>query len=264
MTPFGARILVLSPHPDDEVVGCAAAIGRARATGAAVFVLHLSDGVPARAVLWPWRRAGHGARVARRRAEASAAAAALGVTLAGTLDGATRTLRHRLPAAFAAVRAAVAAQGIDTVWVPAWEGAHADHDAANALGAALRRAALGPAVWEYAAYNNAGGRTNSQRFPAETGAETVLALDPAERETKAELLRGYGSEAGNLGHVGTARECLRPLPDHAYDRPPHPGRLFYERFHWVPFRHPRIDPTRGAEVCAAVRAFLAGIDAPPA
>jgi LmbE family N-acetylglucosaminyl deacetylase len=30
-TLAGRRILVLVPHPDDEVVGCAAAIGRARA-----------------------------------------------------------------------------------------------------------------------------------------------------------------------------------------------------------------------------------------
>lgn len=257
--PFGDRILVLSPHPDDEVVGCAAAIGRARAAGARAAVLHLSDGVPPRETQWPWRRAGHSARVAKRRAEAEAAAEALGIRLIGILDGGSRTLRRRLLAAFATVRAAVAEGDADAVWVPAWEGAHADHDAANALGAALRRVAPDLAVWEYAAYNNAGGRTNSQRFPAGVGAETTIDLTPAEAAAKAELLRGYGSEAANLRHIGVARESFRPLPDHDYTRPPHAGRLFYERFHWVPFRHPRIDFTRSAEVSAAIAAFFDGL-----
>ena len=69
---FAARILILAPHPDDEVVGCCAAIGRARAAGARVFVLTLTTGVPERALLWPWQRPGHPLRVERRRAEAAA------------------------------------------------------------------------------------------------------------------------------------------------------------------------------------------------
>jgi len=36
-------------------------------------------------------------------------------------------------------------------------------------------------------------------------------------------------------------EALRPLPAHDYGRRPHEGRLFFERFQWVPLRHPRID-----------------------
>ena len=33
---FGSSILILVPHPDDEVVGFAAAIGRAKAAGAKI------------------------------------------------------------------------------------------------------------------------------------------------------------------------------------------------------------------------------------
>ena len=36
---FGKRILVLAPHPDDEVVGACAAVGRAQRAGARVFVV---------------------------------------------------------------------------------------------------------------------------------------------------------------------------------------------------------------------------------
>src|SRR5205823_9796815 len=51
------RILVLAPHPDDEIVACGIAALRARAAGAQVFVLYLTTGVPVRGVLWPWQRA---------------------------------------------------------------------------------------------------------------------------------------------------------------------------------------------------------------
>jgi LmbE family N-acetylglucosaminyl deacetylase len=70
------RILVLAPHPDDEIVACGIAASRARAIGARVFVLYLTTGIPATEALWPWQRAGHAARVSRRRAEAHAAARA--------------------------------------------------------------------------------------------------------------------------------------------------------------------------------------------
>jgi len=38
------RVLVLSPHPDDEAIGCAGAVLRHVAAGAEVRVLHMSDG----------------------------------------------------------------------------------------------------------------------------------------------------------------------------------------------------------------------------
>ena len=53
------------------------------------------------------------------------------------------------------------------------------------------------------------------------------------------------------------REALRPLARHDYSRPPHPGRLFYERHQWVPFRHPRVDFTPPAAVLAAIARFQA-------
>jgi LmbE family N-acetylglucosaminyl deacetylase len=59
VSPFGRRILVLVPHPDDEVVGVAAAIARARADGARLFALYLGHGCLSRETLWPWQRAGY-------------------------------------------------------------------------------------------------------------------------------------------------------------------------------------------------------------
>ena len=48
MTAAAPRVLILAPHPDDEVVACGLATIRARAAGTPVFVLYLTSGVPPR------------------------------------------------------------------------------------------------------------------------------------------------------------------------------------------------------------------------
>lgn len=260
---YGGRILILIPHPDDEAVGAAAAILRARGEGAAVFGLYLTTGVPGVEVAWRPDPARHAARVERRRAEALRAAELLGLEPAGFLDHPSRTLKDRLPDALAAVRRAVAAVRPDVLWVPAYEGGHQDHDSASALASLL---APGIPVWEFAEYNNAGGRTNGQSFPHPDGSERELRLTGAEAAAKRAALALYGSERGNLGHVESRRECFRPQARYDYAAPPHAGRVFYARFHWVPFRHPRVDVTTPAETSAAITAFLKGVRAlsPPA
>src|SRR5678816_2367047 len=85
----------------------------------------------------------------------------------------------------------------EMIWCPAFEGAHQDHDAASAL--ASRFTARAP-VWEFAEYNNIGGRTHSQEFPNRLGGEIVLDLAPGERRAKRELLGAYASEHGNLAY----------------------------------------------------------------
>jgi LmbE family N-acetylglucosaminyl deacetylase len=248
------RILVLVPHPDDEVVGCGVALRRAVAMGASPFALYLTTGVPEAKNLWPWQRRGYADRIARRRAEARQAAGLVGLTQAGFLDWPARSLKSHLAAALGVIRAAIAAHGIELLWVPAWEGAHQDHDTTNFL--ASRLAAECPAV-EFAEYNYAGGRVRSGSFGIADGTEEVLTLTPEEVLWKRSLLACYESERGNLAHIRTSTEALRPLGRHDYSRRPHDGTLFYERFQWVPFRHPRIDFERPETLCRAFEAYSA-------
>lgn len=254
---IGRRILILAPHPDDEVVGAAAAISRARSAEARLWVCWLTTGVPARTLLWPWQRAGHPARVTRRRAEAAAAAALLGLDVAGFQDWPTRTLKDHLPEARAVIAAAIDRLAIDRLWVPAFEGGHQDHDAANCLASTFRGRV---AVWEFAEYGLFGRRIRRNQFPRPSGGEQVLRLTAGEAALKARALAIYRSEAGNLGHIGQAQECFRPLAACDYARPPHPGPLFYQRFQWLPFRHPRVDATRPDQVAVALAAFLSSRD----
>jgi LmbE family N-acetylglucosaminyl deacetylase len=256
---YGNRILILAPHPDDEVVGCAAAIRRAKAKGCEIGVLFLTTGVPERAALWPWERRDHGRRVAQRRAEAVRVADMTGARAVGFLETDARRLRLRFAEARERVAAAVKGLGADTLWVPAFEGGHQDHDTANAIASTLGGMLGGmERIFEFAEYNFAGGRVRAQAFVPPAGDETVLTLTPEERELKAGLLAAYASEAANLRHVGREREGFRPLRPYDYGRPPHPGRLFFARFQWVPFRHPRVDFTAPADVYADLGRLTAG------
>ncbi|MCC7046167.1 MAG: PIG-L family deacetylase [Alphaproteobacteria bacterium] len=251
---FGKRILLLAPHPDDEVVGASAAIGRARAAGGEVFVAFLSTGVPDRELFWFWQRNGRAARVAQRRAESEAAARLLGFTIALFQEIPTRNLKSELAGTRARLVDLIARRQIDMVWVPAYEGAHQDHDAANFLASTFGDRVQ---VWEFAEYNNAGGRTHSQEFPAPNGTEIELRLREREMAAKRAALTLYGSERGNLSHIQVGREAFRPLAAYDYARPPHQGILFYQRFQWVWPRHPRVDYTRPQAVSDAIGAFRA-------
>jgi LmbE family N-acetylglucosaminyl deacetylase len=251
---FGRSILFLCPHPDDEVVGAGAAIGRARAEGAKVSVVFLTHGCLDAQTVWPWLRARHATIVARRRTEAERVAADLGIAIAGWSDRAARHLWRHLAEAEREIRAAIAAYEIDQVWTPAYEGGNPDHDGANAI--ASRLAAEGMSVLEFTEYNLAGGKAHSHRFPRLNGDEEVLTLTPAQRAAKRRALAAYASERGNLVDVQTEREVFRPLASYDYARPPHEGKLFYARFQWVPFRHPGVDFTQPAEVTETISNYL--------
>ncbi len=250
-----ARILLLIPHPDDEVVGAAASIARRRKAGDQFFGLYLTDGIPAAAQLWRWERWRRGARAQRRRDEARAAAALLGIVPLDFLGWPSRTLKSHVDDAAALVAGILERRAIDAIWVPAWEGGHQDHDVANFLAA---RVAGGRPVIEFAEYNRGGGAVRWNRFAIANGSETELRLSPEEIAAKRRLLTLYRSERSNLAPVRVAVESQRPLPAHDYGRAPHDGPLLRERFHWVGrlFRHPRVDFEPSQAIYDTLRRYL--------
>ena len=246
------RILVLIPHPDDEVVGCALALRRAVAAGDRCFGLYLTTGVPPRERLFPWQRHGYAARLARRRAEAEEAARVLNLTPVGFLDLPSRTLKSHIGDAAAAIRRALSDHMIEAIWTPAWEGGHQDHDVANVLAS---RFSDDCAVTEFSEYHFYGDRVRSGSFAMPNGSEETVTASAEDAAWKRSLLALYRSERGNLAHIGVAQEQRRPLARYDYTQRPHPGTLFWERFHWLPFRHPRIDHDRPEAVLEAIGAL---------
>ena len=75
-SPGGLRVLVVAPHPDDEVAGCAGTLLLHRARGDAVTVVHVTDGRQSRALGLDREE-----MVRRRRQEAERAAEMLNVDL---------------------------------------------------------------------------------------------------------------------------------------------------------------------------------------
>ena len=248
---FKQRLLILVPHPDDEVVGCAALIRRAREAGARIFTVLLTTGVPPKERLWPWDRSGYERRVALRMSEFAKSTAALEIEDAGRLEIPSRTLKDHLETAYELIGGAVDAVQPDMLWAPAFEGGHQDHDVANFLASKFRDRTD---VWEFSEYTFWGGRVRSNWFPETSRTTVCIELSEFEQAFKRSLLRTYASERGNLGHIDCDRETVRPMPVHRYDEPPHPSPLFYQRFQWVP-RHPRVDYCRPMDVARSMRDF---------
>ncbi len=259
MNPYGPRILVLIPHPDDEVVGCFAALAHARAAGHTIFGLYLGHGCVAREALWPWQRGDYATRVNTRMTEAMQVANFMGLRVAGENRARpARAIWQELPQVMDEVNAAIRNVQPTHIWVPAYEGGNPDHDALNALASTLK----GPQVFEFAEYHLAGGRPHYNAFIHPRGDETVLELSLPEQTAKRQALEMYASEQGNIGGLGIRYEALRYLAGYDYAARPYPGKLWYERFQWVqlpgvPFKHPRVDYTKSAEVSAAIMRFLA-------
>lgn len=119
-------VLVLAPHPDDEVLGCGGLLVELVASGAAVRVLFLTDGGAGE------EGEARAAYVARRRGEAAAVAELLGfagVEHLGLPDGG---LADHLDAAVTAIRRALLAQRPEVLLVPSPLEASRDHRAAFA------------------------------------------------------------------------------------------------------------------------------------
>ncbi|MEO5367152.1 MAG: PIG-L family deacetylase [Magnetococcus sp. WYHC-3] len=138
-------VLVLSPHPDDEIIGCGGTLLALRALGRDVHVLHLTDGRHAQAL------AGlpETARCRVRYDEARQVARRAGFVLhlwENSPDGALMDDtpgRERLAALVAQCRPRL-------VLVPSSQDRHPDHRATHALWQAVRRNCVpSPRVLEY-------------------------------------------------------------------------------------------------------------------
>jgi len=121
------RLVIVAPHPDDEILGCGGLIATAVAAGYDVLLIALTDGEAA----YPEDRHWHPRALAPvRRAELVAAGRELGVQAGqvihlGFPDGQLRTHCHEAANAVAAYL-----QSTDAVFVTWRNDGHPDHEAA--------------------------------------------------------------------------------------------------------------------------------------
>lgn len=144
-------VLVLSPHPDDETLGCGGLLALAAQGGRRVRVVLVSDGAASHpgSAVWPPRRLA-ALRLREMRAALAVLGPGAGALLAlGLPDGAIPDAGPAFEAALAAVLAGPAREiGASTVLTTWRHDPHGDHRATALLAAAVARA-TGARLWEF-------------------------------------------------------------------------------------------------------------------
>jgi len=219
----GQRLLVLAPHPDDETLACGGLIVQALAAGAEVRVVFATDGDDNP---WPQRLAERHWRIdavararwgARRRAEARAALALLGIdpdtaVFLGWPDQGMTTRLLRDGDAMVDALTALLAAAPQVVAVPSAADTHPDHSTLRLLlGAALQRARSRPRVLEYLVHGDARAAGSVLTLTsAQVAIKRAAALTHASQTLfgKRRLLRFIGEvECFDLAR------CMPPVPN---------------------------------------------------
>ncbi len=187
-------LLIISPHPDDDVLGCAGLMHRHSRAGRQVFVIYLTDGDashPGHPELGPARLA------EMRRGEARRAAESLGVpdsalSFVGLPDGRLPDLPDEARARNA-IAALLLRRAPATILLPLRDDGSSEHAAAHALAAeAIRSTGLASLVLEYPVW--AMWRP-TRLFPLLSRSRRIFRHTFVEdRETKARALAAHASQ----------------------------------------------------------------------
>lgn len=202
--PVPGRHLVVVAHPDDETISCGGLLQQL----SSVTLVQLTSGAN-----------GDPAMTARRRAERTAALAALQVSPdvidCGVSD---RSAHLRLDVLLARVREAAARA--DVVWAHPYEGGHLDHDTAAWL-----VQPVAPSIrLEFASYHWDGTGSQFGRFwPHSNARESARVLRGDAWTRKAAALAAYESQAAILRKFREPEiERYRQAPVYDFSRPATP------------------------------------------
>lgn len=187
-----SHLMVLAPHPDDEVFGCGGLIQRALAAGKKVDVVVVTDGDACYSDLSPRERT---TMAAQRRAESRIGAGILGLELEQISfwrrgDG---LLSSQIPEL---VQAILPLAQADVCFAAPWRhDTHPDHDALG-IAAWQVQQRTGAALCEYFIWS----RAHSQHWPAVYVARPHrLVLSRQEQEIKKQAAEHFSSQLQGVG-----------------------------------------------------------------
>jgi len=196
-------LLVVAPHPDDDVLGCGATAAVAASCGARVVVAYLTDGSASH----PPTRAWSPTRLGRERAhEALAGLEQLGLAASTARflhlpDGALATLGPAVGRAAIAALAAIITEVAPTILLLPWRrDPHPDHRAGSALARAAVAQARGVRVartLEYGVWLTERG-TVEDRPRDDEGTSVDVWYDGAVAARKRAAIGAHGSQTTGL------------------------------------------------------------------
>ncbi|WP_197523931.1 PIG-L deacetylase family protein [Cupriavidus sp. USMAHM13] len=245
-------VLFLLAHPDDEF-GCFESLRRVVASGGRAVVVYLTDG-------------GSGTGIAMRRSDESRAVLGrLGIS-SGNLHfiGAQNHLpdgglhRHLMPAWEACLAFCATQPAFDSIYMPAWEGGHPDHDAVHLLGVLLGRRLGISRLFQFPLYN---ARAVPKPFfrvldpLAGNGTVQRLTIRWADRFRYLRLCLSYPSQwktwVGLLPFVAPklllgGSYALQRAGERELSERPHDGPLLYESRGWLSWQ----------DFCTEIQRFL--------
>lgn len=149
---LGTRgIVVIAPHPDDEILGCGALICATAAQGRPVWVIYLTDGGASQPDLSPQARKD---LVLQRQSEAFAGLEELGVPSSSALfvgapDGHLHNSKAHTKLAIFKLHELIQQGSVSAVFVTSPHDAHTDHQAAYKLAVTALRTYPGIQLYTY-------------------------------------------------------------------------------------------------------------------
>jgi len=233
------RALVFSAHPDDEIIGTGALIGRLRDQNP-VFI-EITDGAPrdledARA---------HGFKTRQEYAQARREELLTALRAAGLISPCL--IEMGVPDKEACFHLAGTAKIIfslikeirpEIILTMPYEGGHPDHDSTAFCVHAARKLLEGesfepPPIVEFTSYY--AGPDGEMRFDFLRGEESYgveNTLSPEEVALKKKMAACFRTQEKVLAPFPLNVERFREAPLYDFTRPPHEGKLYYENYNW--------------------------------
>ena len=252
------KILILVPHPDDEIVGTAIFIKKKILDGCEVYLFFLTNGILQKDKMWFWDRRNYIYFLKKRLDELNKSVDFLKINKFYIQSIPTRTLINNVSITYKKIQKIITEHNIDSIFTPAYEGGHQDHDVSNFI-ASKFNFFKNIKVYEFAEYNNYKNKIVSNEFIKLYGNEEIIKLSEDEISFKQKALDLYSSENKNLNYINTKQESYRPINQYDYSKPPHLGTLFYRRFRFFSW-HPRVDSTKPEIICSKLTLLNKKID----
>ncbi len=237
-------ILFIIPHPDDEIVGCCSIIKNFLEENKKIHLFFLTNGVLSEEFMWFWQKSKNKEMMERRKEEMNKSMEMLGITSYTCQDIPTRTLKMKISETFYKIKEFIYSKKIDTIFCPAYEGGHQDHDISNFICSKLSRLCI---IKEFSEYNFFNRKINCNSFIKSSKGQKVLRLSNKEKTFKTACLKIYETERSNLDYIEVKNESYRPIAKYDYSRPPHDGVVFYRRYGFFSW-HPKVSSETPKEI----------------